>query len=72
MGKILNKSRGWDKEFNLLRSTVHLRLKRDKVLLVLIIHFASYDVGDIHYYKKKKRGGEVKKNSDGLQKAEEL
>lgn len=35
---------------------VHLRLKWDKVLLVLIVHFARYDVGDIHYCGKTWRG----------------
>lgn len=31
---------------------MHLRLKWDKVLLVLIVHFARYDVSDIHYCGK--------------------
>lgn len=35
---------------------MHLRLKWDKVLLVLIVHFARYDVGDIHYCGKTRRG----------------
>lgn len=41
----------------------HLRLERDKVLLVLVVHFARDDVGDIHYCGKTK-GNQVYK---GLQ-----
>lgn len=36
---------------------LNLRLKWDKVLLVLIVHFARYDVSDIHYCGKTRREG---------------
>lgn len=30
------------------------RLERDEMLLVFVVHFASDDIGDIHYCEKKK------------------
>lgn len=36
---------------------MHLRLKWDKVLLILVVHFACYDVSDIHYCGKRREVG---------------
>lgn len=45
--------RMYGRDFVLSCRTIHLRLKWDKVLLVLVVHFARYDVGDIHYCGEK-------------------
>lgn len=36
-------------KFSLLNNILYLRLKWNKVLLVLVVHFACYNVSDIHH-----------------------